>query len=310
MSYRICRMEYKSSDNVNTIVSKIYIPNGKIKGVIQIVHGMCEYIDRYDEFMSFLACNGYVTCGNNHLGHGESCRCEKDLGYFGSEHGYLNLVRDARKLNLIMRKDYPNLPYYIFGHSMGSFVVRLLLSRHSEDFTGAVICGTGGPHPFVKTAVQLSHAACRQRGYYYRPRNIYTLAFGNFNFRIKNPKTKHDWLSRDTEIVTRFVNDPYCNFTFTSAGFRDLFSLHGLANQRSSIEAIRKNLPVLLVSGGMDPVGNYGKGVKRVQKMMLDAGIQDVQLHLYSGARHEILNETNRVVVFADILHWIENGKI
>lgn len=309
MSYRTCRMEFKSSDGVNTIVSKIYIPKNP-KGVVQIVHGMCEHIDRYEEFMRFLACNGYVACGNNHLGHGESCPSQKELGYFGENQGYLHLIRDVRKLHLVMKKDYPNLPHYMLGHSMGSFITRVYLTKYSDDLSGVILSGTGGPNPMIKTAIKLSYGACRQRGGCYRPQNIHRLAFGNFNHRIRRPNTERDWLTSDPEQVEKTIADPYCMFTFTAAGFKDLFSLHHLANLPSSVESISKDLPILLLSGMMDPVGNYGKGVRKVYAMMLAAGMEHVQMQLYPDGRHEMLNEINRAVVYTDILRWIEEGKI
>lgn len=308
MNFRVCRMEYRSSDGINTIVAKIYIPQ-QPKGVIQIVHGMCEHIDRYEEFMRFLACSGYVVCGNNHLGHGESCASPKDFGYFGENQGYTNLIKDVRKLHLIIQKDYPDLPQYMLGHSMGSFITRVYLTKYADDLSGVILSGTGGPNPMINTAIQLSYNACRQRGGHYRPKNIHRLAFGNFNHRIRRARTERDWLTSDKEQVDKVLSDPYCMFTFTAAGFKDLFSLHYLANLPSSIESIPKDLPILLISGMMDPVGNYGRGVRKVQSMMLAAGMKHIQMQLYPHGRHEMLNEVNRSEVYEDILHWIEGEK-
>ncbi|MEG1870173.1 MAG: alpha/beta fold hydrolase, partial [Oscillospiraceae bacterium] len=294
MDFHVCRMEFRSSDGKNNIISKIYMPAQTPKGVIQIVHGMCEHMGRYESFMKFFAENGYVVCGNDHLGHGETVANKEDLGFFGTAQGYSKLLQDVHKLNLIMKKDYPDLPYFILGHSMGSFITRLYLAKYDDNLTGAIISGTGGPNPMVKAGYKLACGAIRKRGERYRPKNIDKMVFGAYNthFKGKNSTSK-DWLSSDPQVVADFMADEYCMFTFTAAGFKDLFALHYLANREDTVQRIPHQLPILLLSGEQDPVGAYGKGVHKVYSMFKKAGIENVTLQLYPNGRHEMLNEVN-----------------
>lgn len=305
MRCEISRVEFRSSDGINTVVSKVYVPRTEIKGVVQIVHGMCEYIDRYTDFMTYLVEQGYVVCGNDHLGHGETCPNKKLLGYFGEIGGYRFLLGDIHKLHLIVKKDFPNVPYFILGHSMGSFLTRVYLTRFGGTLDGVILSGTGGPNPMAKAALKLCEKVRRKKGPMYRAVGIQKLAFGGYNSHYKKPRTSSDWVSSDPEVVQSYVNDEYCNFVFTVAAFTDLFTVHMMANDPEQCINLPKQLPFFLLSGEMDPVGDYGKGIKKVCAMLRKADVEDIALRLYPEGRHEMLHERNRKEVYSDILLWL-----
>ena len=303
--YSVEHISFLSVNKVNTISGVIYVPDSTPKGILQISHGMCEYIGRYDRFMSFLANEGYIVAGHDHLGHGQSSE-EGEYGYFGAKDGYKNLVEDLHHMTLLVKAKYGDLPYVLLGHSMGSFIARLYLSDYSGELDGAIICGTGGPVPMSSKGIKLANFLCKKKGEFYRSQKLDRMLFGSFNDRIKPKRTPKDWLTRDEFIVDKYLQDPKCMFTFTAAGFRDLMTLSTQANIARWYESLRKDLPVLLISGDMDPVGKYGKGVAKVYERLKKTGLKDVSMILYPGARHEILNELNYREVYMDIEDWIK----
>ena len=303
--YSVEHISFLSVNKINTISGVIYVPDSKPKGILQISHGMCEYIDRYDRFMSFLANKGYIVAGHDHLGHGQSSE-EAEYGYFGAKDGYKNLVEDLHHMTLLVKAKYGNLPYVLLGHSMGSFIARLYLSDYSSELDGAIICGTGGPVPMSSEGIKLANFLCKKKGDFYRSSKLDRMLFGSFNDRIKPKRTPKDWLTRDASIVDKYLQDPKCMFTFTAAGFRDLMTLSTKVNISRWYESLSVELPVLLISGDMDPVGNYGKGVTKVYERLKKTGLKDVSMILYPGARHEILNELNFQEVYTDIENWIQ----
>lgn len=303
-NYTLEHLSFLSSDGTTQISGLAYIPLGKPKGILQISHGMCEYIGRYHRFMADMANNGFIVCGHDHLGHGESSP-EDQYGYFGEKDGYKNLVEDLHRMTLLIKDKFEPLPYFLLGHSMGSFITRLYISQYSEELDGVIICGTGGPNPMSKFGTTLSRLTAAVKGPYHRSSALDRMAFGSFNKKFSPARTSKDWLTRDEAIVDTYLNDKKCMFLFTACGFRDLTTLSTLANQAAWYESLNRSLPMLLISGTMDPVGNYGKGVKKVFDRLKNAGIRDVSLRLYPGARHELLNETNYQEVFDDINTWI-----
>lgn len=304
-NFEIKAIKYLSHNGKNMISAKIYEPKGEIKGIVQISHGMCEYIDRYADFMAYMVNHGYLIAGNDHLGHGDSSDSEM-YGYFAEKQGYVTLVDDLHSLTLYLKRNYGyEIPYFLLGHSMGSFIARLYLSKYVYELDGAIICGTAGKNVMTNFGILASKLVMIFKGSLYRSPLLDKMAFGNFNKKVNNPRTSKDWLSQDEEIVDKYLNDSKCMFTFTAAGFKDLMSLATLTNQKSWFKELDKELPIYLIAGEDDPVGNYGKGVKKVYSQLLKYGQKDTEIKLYPKGRHEILNEINKEEVYQDVLNWI-----
>lgn len=298
---------FDSRDGEHKIHAVKWVPEvEKPVCVVQIVHGMAEHIDRYDEFAAYLANKGILVVGDDHLGHGKSVSPGEPYGYFCKEDAPTVLVRDEHRLKKMIQEQYTGVPYIILGHSMGSFITRNYLLRYGSGINGAIIMGTGLPPK--SAAVGASVLAAVQRvfcGARHVSKLIDRAAFGSYNKRIKSPKTDFDWLSANEENVQRYLEDSLCGFVFTVNGFQTLFKLIRNLYDREKLNSMPKNLPVFFVSGAEDPVGDYGKGVERVYQSYKDIGMQNVQMKLYPGDRHEILNETDREDIFADIYRWL-----
>ncbi len=305
---KITNDSFVSSDG-KTLVSYLQVQpdDGQpVKGIVQIVHGMCEYIDRYRDFMEYLAQAGYIVVGHDHLGHGKTAGSEENLGYFAPKDGYKYLIADVTLLAEMIRKEHPGLPYFLMGHSMGSFVARLATLEMKDFLAGAVYSGTGAGNPAGPVGIGIVDQVIRKKGVRYRPQMVTQMAFGTYNSHFRPQRTDKDWLSRDTEMVDRYCQDPYCNFTFTASAYRDLFLLNRLSNTKEWFQRYPKQLPVYFFSGDQDPVGSYGKGVEKVVKQLRQAGVREVSLRLYHEGRHEMLNETNRAEVYQNLLDWLE----
>lgn len=308
MSYQKLVDHFVSSDGKNAVTYYTYIPQSiEPKAILQISHGMCEYIERYEDFAAFLCQNGFIVCGNDHLGHGNSIASEDDLGYFGTENGYEFLITDLYKTMTIIRKGYPSLPYFMLGHSMGSFVARMFLTLYGKELTGAIICGTSGGNPFAGIGIRMAKSAIRKKGEQFRSNKLNSMAFSGYNKRIDKPNSEFDWLTTDSQIVSDYEKNLKNNFVFTAAGFKDLFTLVKLVSAKEWADKVPKNLPLFIISGEEDPVGDYGKGVRKVCRRLIEAEVQDIALHLYPGGRHEIINETNRREVYRDIARWLDS---
>ena len=298
---------YPSHDGKTTIHACIWRPEGEIKGVVQIIHGMCEYAERYTPFARFLNEHGYLVCAEDHLGHGKSVTAESELGYFNKQRSTKMVLDDIRALHLAVKKQTEGKPYFVLGHSMGSFICRKYISLYGSELDGAIVMGTGFQSAltlnFALALVRLSALFC---GWHHRSKFILNLAFSSYNKRFKPAKTKNDWLSKDEENVARYEADPLCGFRFTNNGYHFLFSMLKDVCSHKTIEAVPKDLPVYFVAGSDDPVGSYGKGVKKIKKKFVEADIHDVSLTLYEGGRHEILNDFCKEQVQSDILEFIE----
>jgi alpha-beta hydrolase superfamily lysophospholipase len=283
---------------------------GSAKAVLQIAHGIVEHIGRYDDFARFMADNGFLVVGNSHLGHGRSAANEQDKGFFTEKRGWNTAVNDMYKLYETTRAEHPDLPYFLLGHSMGSFLTRTLLIDCREALTGCIISGTGQQS---RALLELGLAVSSLTKLFFGPRTkskrLQKLGFGANNKRITERRTPYDWLSRDPVNVDKYIDDDDSGYVPTAGLFYDmLWGIRYIGN-RKNIAKMRKELPILMVSGTEDPVGEYCKGVNKVYGLFRDAGINDVTLKFYDGARHEILNETNRQEVYADVLAWT-NSKI
>lgn len=274
--------------------------------ILQIIHGMSEYIDRYDEFAHFMAERGILVVGDDHLGHGKSVNPGEPYGYFCKEDAATVLVRDEHRLKKMIQEQYQGVPYIILGHSMGSFIARNYLIRYGSGIDGAVIMGTG-MQPKLEIAVVRVLAGIQTLlfGPKHVSRLIDRLAFGNFNKRIKSPRTSSDWLCANAESVERYIADPLCGFVFTANGFQTLMKLIWNLHDTEKLRQMPGQLPVFFVAGEDDPVGDYGQAVKEVCDSFGKLGMEHVQMKLYPGDRHEILNETDRENVYGDIYRWI-----
>ena len=300
------QFSYPSADGKTQIAAYLWSPEAeRPRAILQISHGMCEYIERYDAWARRFVALGFAVCGNDHLGHGKSAPSPEALGYTARRGGADILVEDLYTLTRHMAERYPNVPIILYGHSMGSFAARLYLARYGEALAGALISGTAGPEQPTGIALKLVHAIGAAKGQHHRSNFLTGVAFGGYNKRFKEEGDVTSWLTRDKAVRERYVNDPYCRFIFTAAGYDTLFTLLHTVSDKKWAQLVPKDLPVLLFSGDMDPVGNYGKGVTRVYGRMLAAGC-NVKCKLYAGGRHEMHNELNRDEVFEDLVCYLE----
>ena len=299
-------ISYPSNNGVSTISAKLYIPVQRdIIAVLQISHGMCEHIERYKDFAQYLCSKGFVVCGNDHLGHKNSVTSDEQLGFFAENDGHNHLVNDIHKLTVLVKSQYPGTPYFLLGHSMGSFVARCCLASFGGEYDGAILSGTGGKNPLAPAGKKLAELLCKTQGAKKRSKLLDTLVFGSYNSRFKS-RTGKEWLTRNTAVVDAYLADKNCMFLFTNSAMKDSIMLTMLANTPEYAQKLPRNLPIYLFSGTDDPVGDYGKGVQDVYDMIKKAGVFDVTLKLYKGGRHEMLNETNSAEVYDDIYEWIK----
>ncbi len=301
---------FQSSTGRTSIHALKCVPDGKPRAVVQIAHGIAEHIDRYKPFMEFLANNGFVVAGNDHLGHGKSIRVPAEQGFFAEKDGWWRVVDDMDKLHGIMSKEYPELPYVLFGHSMGSFLTRTYLIKHPDKYDAVILSGTGHQSPaLVLGGNAAASVMAKLNGAMGDGAKLDSLAFGTYLSKIENPRTKFDWLSRDAEQVDKYIADPLCGFVGKIGLYRDMMQGIKFITNEKNVAQMNKEKPVYFMSGDGDPVGDYGKGVERAYKAFCNAGLHDVFMRLYPGGRHEMLNETNKEQVYQDILNWL-NEKI
>lgn len=299
---------YPSKDGRTGIHAIEWIPDGKPKAVLQIAHGMVEFIGRYDRFGTFLAENGIYTVGNDHLGHGASVVNQGDHGYFAENDGNLCVIGDMHTLREMTQEKYPDVPYFLLGHSMGSFLARQYIEMHGEGLAGAIIMGTGmQPAAVLKLALTICRIDARLKGWKHRSELIFNMALGSNNKKFEPARTKNDWLTKDEAIVDAYNANPWNNFKFTTNGYYNMFRGIDFAQKEENLRKIPKSLPVLIVSGGEDPVGNFGEGPKQLADIYRKTGLTDVEIKIYPGDRHEILNELDHDTVDADILNWISS---
>ncbi len=301
---------FLSTDGKTDIHAVEWLPAGPVRAVLQIAHGVAEYIDRYDAFARLMASEGVAVCGNDHLGHGLSVSEEKPLGFFGAEKGWELVVGDMKKLRDMLSEKFSGRPLLLLGHSMGSFLARSYLPRYPEDFYAAILSGTGQQPPLLCRAGQLlAKWEILRRGAQYPSETLRKIAFGSYLDRIEDPTGPNDWLSRDAELVARYGEDPLCGGTSSAALMRDMMGGLLLIQNEKYLANMRKLMPILFLSGEADPVGGWGEGVKKAAAMFIRLGMRDVKVKLYPDGRHEMLNELNKEEVYADILAWI-NEKI
>lgn len=282
-----------------------WMPEGEPKAVLQIVHGIAEYIERYDDFARFLNGLGYVVVAEDHMGHGQTVGTGGTQGYF--EGGWFTAVSDSYALLRKTKAEYPQIPYVLFGHSMGSFMARTILEVYPDSgITAAVICGTGWqPRAILPGAIGICQLACKKVGEKNPSDTLQNMVFGGYNKRVEYPRTAFDWLTRDAKVVDAYIAHPSCGFTATTGLLRDLLTGIRFIEQKQNLAKMNKDLPVLFIAGGDDPVGNYGKGVTRAAEEFRKAGMKHVACRLFPLGRHEILNEINRREVYDFTAKWL-----
>ena len=300
---------YDSRDNQSRIHAVRYTPGDRVPVcVVQIIHGMAEYIARYEEFARFLTERGCVVTGNDHLGHGKSVGEDKLYGYFCEQDPATVVVRDVHRLKKMTQQLYPTLPYIIIGHSMGSFILRNYLTMYGSGITGAVIMGTGyqkeGSMKAARLLVQIQKLFLGSK---HVSRFCDKVSFGSYNKRIPDARTDFDWLSKDEERVQKYIDDPLCGNIFTINGFLTLTELIMRAHDPERLRKIPADLPLLVISGDADPLGGYGEGIPKVCEGLRQAGVKDVEMQFCKTGRHELLNEPEREEIMEEICTWIRN---
>ena len=297
---------FYDSCGVGKIHGCCWLPEGTPKAVVQIVHVIAEFIERYDDFANYLNSLGYAVVAEDHMGHGQSFREGSVRGYF--EGGWFAAVDDTYRLMKDTMAKYPGVPYILFGHSMGSFMARTILAKYPDSgICGCVICGTGWqPKAALPALIKVVEGICKKTGETKPNEQLQKLVFGGYNNRIKQPRTAYDWLTRDEGIVDAYNDHPMCGFTPACGLLRDMMKGIYYVEQQKNLKKMKKHLPILFIAGEEDPVGPYGKGVSHAVKEFKKAGMVNVTLKLYPQCRHEILNELNKQEVYRDVSRWIE----
>ena len=266
---------------------------------------MCEYFGRYAEFSGYMANNGYAVAGDDHLGHGRTAVTEDDKGFFSEYNGWRFLVRDEKRMTDIIKEKYPETPVILFGHSMGSFIARLYTSWYPESICAALYMGTGSgvPDGAAGAAVRLLENMTGTKTHLDQGQWMF---YHFLTRRVSDKSSELDWITRDKDKIEYYKSDPLGNFAFTSGAYRDLVRLLSEVSKREWAYSLPKNLPVMLMSGEEDPIGDFGKGVRKVYGRLKKAGMENVSVRMYIDARHELINEINRQEVYEDILQWTE----
>lgn len=302
---KIEERKIQSTDKIHMLYTRIYIPDSDIKGIVQIVHGMTEYIERYHGLMWALANEGYVVFGHNHIGHKNSSN-DDDLGFIASNDGYKILVNDTLMVGKTLFSEYKDKKRYLFGHSMGSFIARMAALKYQNDLSGFIICGTGGRNTAAGMGIAVCRAIKALKGERYISGVVYSLAFSSYTKKFDR-SDEYSWLTANKDNIATYRKDKYCTFKFTISAMQDLITLNKLSNEKTWFKEMSKTLPIFLIAGSDDPVGNYGKGVIEVYERLKKENC-NAKIKLYSGMRHEILNDDCADETVADILKFIKEN--
>lgn len=296
------KVKFPSSDGRHEISATVYFDYEVFpKAVIQLSHGMCEYVERYEWLANFFTKRGYVFAGNDHIGHGDSVPREE----YGILYGEF-VLQDLRRMNQILRERFEGFPVILYGHSMGSFFARWYAERYPETINGLILSGTAGPSSVNGFGKLLAGFIAMIRGKKYISHLLVGMSFGSYNKRIEEPKHKSAWLTRDETIVERYENDEKCQFNFTATGYYELLKVLTHVSKKDWAYSIPKDLPILQIAGAEDPVGAYGKGVRAVTKMLREAGIKDIYEYIDKDGRHELHNELNREWIMENVVKWLD----
>lgn len=297
---------YLDSQGGGKIYACQWIPEGSITAIVQIVHGIAEHTGRYDDFARWLNDRGILVVAEDHMGHGKSVGKNGVKGYFDG--GWFAAAGDCLGLMEKTMAEYPGIPYFVFGHSMGSFLTRTMLIKKPDcGIRGAVICGTAWQSQALLSAAKpVAKLVCKISGEREPSAFLDKLMFGGYNSRVSPKRTSFDWLCSEESVVDAYIADPLCGFTATAGLARDMIGGISFNQKPENLRKMRKKLPVFFIAGQDDPVGSYGKGVTKAAEVFTASGMERVECKLYPGMRHEILNEKGREAVYTDILTWIQ----
>lgn len=310
---KISNFTFKGEEDTDIYVYK-YEPIEKenINGIVQISHGMSEEAGRYKRFANYLTDNGYIVYINDHRGHGKSAENTNRIGILAQKDGIHCIVKDLNKLTKIIKTENNGLPIFLFSHSMGSFAAQKYIIDYSEDIDGVILSGTNGLHGIeVDLGFLVAKVMSKIQGREKKAYLIDKLAFGGFNKKFKPNKSEFDWLSRDFKEVEKYIENEYCGVVFSNGYFYDLFKLFKEIRNINNLKKINSKLPIYIFAGDKDPVGKFGKGITKLYENYKKVGIENVEFKLYSGGRHEMLNEINKDEVINDTINWIkQNNKL
>lgn len=286
-----------------------WTPDGEVTAIVQFIHGIAEYVERYDDFASYLNSKGILVVAEDHMGHGKSICEATPIGCFAG--GWQTAVKDTYRLLKNTMEEFPGVPYILFGHSMGSFMARTILAKYPDSgITAAIICGSAWmPGAVIGAGKALATLICKKDGEQKQSNLLQSMMFGGYNKKIEHVRTPCDWLTRDSKIVDVYVADPLCGFIPSAGLVRAMMEGLQYIQDSKSLNAMKKDLPVFFIAGGDDPVGGYGAGVRQAAEEFKKHGMEMVDLKIYPLCRHEIHNEINRQEVYDDVVSWIEKVK-
>ena len=299
------KLFFDSTNGADKICYFKYSPDSAPKAIFQIVHGMAEYAERYEGLAEVLCEKGFVVYVHEHVGHGSSAKDVDHLGLFLDDKQSITLVEDAHKMSAIAKAENAGLKLNLFGHSMGSFVVRLVAAKYGAEYNSLIVCGTGGANPAVAAGLTLLKMIKAFKGKDHKSKFVDKMSFGAYNDHWKPARTPFDWLSVNKTNVDNYIASPYCGFLFSVDGYKMLMEVNRDSNLPETFANTPKNLPVFLIAGSDDPVGNYGADIPKVEEGYKNAGLTDVSMKLYQGFRHEILLDDCAPEVRADIVAFL-----
>lgn len=304
--YRKEVIRFPSADGASQTAGYFFTPEETpVRALLQLSHGMCEYVCRYEPMFATLCQAGIACCGNDHLGHGDTS--PHSLGFAAETDGQKLILADLYQMNQLAHEKYPGVPCFLLGHSMGSFYARWLAEVHGDAIDGLILSGTGGPSPLMALGRMTSGVLAKLRGPKYISKVMVNASTGSYCKGIPDRTSPSVWLSRDPAVWAAYDADPKCTFSFTVSAYHDMLTVHTHVNRPAWARSLRKDLPIYIYSGDQDPVGNWGKGVQTVYDRLRAAGMEDVSLTLYPGGRHEMHNEINRDEVLSNLLDWIKS---
>ena len=299
---------FRSKEGTEIFVNQ-WMPEDKVelKGIVQIAHGMAETGARYERFAKRLTDNGYIVYINDHRGHGKTAKTVENVGYLAETEGFKWLVEDLHQLSGIINKENPNLPLFLLGHSMGSFVTQRYIMLYGQELKGAILSGSNGKQGIILHIAQLiAKVEVIINGRQAKSKKLDKMLFGSYNKAFMPNRTKFDWLSKDSAEVDKYINDPFCGTIFSGGFFYDFIIGLKEIEKNTNLDKVPKELPIYIFSGDKDPVGKDGKGIVRLYNTYIGIGIKDVTYKLYKDGRHEMLNETNREEVMNDVIAWLD----
>ncbi|MCD8019167.1 MAG: alpha/beta hydrolase [Clostridiales bacterium] len=303
MAYSKFRGTYRSANQKNRIQYYIYEPETDLRAILQITHGWKDYIERYEELIQYFTDHGIMVCGCDFIGHGRSSE-ENDRGVFQEHDGWKYLVKDVKKLTSYMKREYPDVPIFLYGHGMGSLVARLCC-QYEDMWDGMIFSGTSDKQKYCKRAILATAILHRMKGLNHRSLFLEKLIYGRLNRKFRHEKDDLSWFSSDEETKNHYRMDECTQFQFTIRGYENIFKMLELVATKKWYQCVDVDLPILLVSGKEDPIGDFGKGIERIHRRLLDRGCK-VDMQLYDGVRHELQSNPSHDVIFSDILVWMK----